>query len=301
MSIISPNLLFIGRQVPTLYGGLIDILAMEENGDLVIVELKREKTPRDITAQVLDYASWVKTLTNDQIQEIAEKYGKINLEEAYQAKFGSDFPEVPNQEHKMLVIGSEIDNSSQRIINYLSETHGVNINAVSFNYFKNEDSEFLARTFLIEPTKAEIQAKSGKTKRRYKLTEEQLQEIADEKEVGELYKYTVDQLNLLFDYKGTTLSSIAFISKIDGKQRTIFSLVPEESSHDRGVKFIMYLSRFASNFKMTEGDVKSYLPKNKKPWKYYKNAPPEWCGYEGYFQNIDEVKRLIENIGTKKS
>ena len=65
MSIISPNLLFIGRQVPTLYGGLIDILAMEENGDLVIVELKREKTPRDITAQVLDYASWVKTLAND--------------------------------------------------------------------------------------------------------------------------------------------------------------------------------------------------------------------------------------------
>ena len=59
ISIISPKMLVIGRQVETSYGGFIDVLCMEENGDLVIIELKRDKTPREIAAQVLDYASWV--------------------------------------------------------------------------------------------------------------------------------------------------------------------------------------------------------------------------------------------------
>ena len=52
----------------------------------------------------------------------------------------------------MIVVGSEIDTSSERIIKYLSDTHGVNINAATFQYFLPPDgSELLARVFLIEP------------------------------------------------------------------------------------------------------------------------------------------------------
>jgi RecB family endonuclease NucS len=40
-------------------GGRIDLLCINGDGDIVIVELKRDKTPREITAQALDYASWV--------------------------------------------------------------------------------------------------------------------------------------------------------------------------------------------------------------------------------------------------
>ncbi len=40
----------------------------------VIVELKRDKTPRDITAQTLDYASWVKKLDSAKIASIYKKY-----------------------------------------------------------------------------------------------------------------------------------------------------------------------------------------------------------------------------------
>jgi RecB family endonuclease NucS len=83
VSIISSNLLVIGRQVKTRYGGLIDVLCIDEKGDIVIVELKRDKTPREITAQVLDYASWVKNLTAEQVQEIARDYLKDELDEAF--------------------------------------------------------------------------------------------------------------------------------------------------------------------------------------------------------------------------
>ena len=98
ISVISSDLLVIGREVPAGLSGFIDILCMKENGDLVIIELKRDKTPREVTAQALDYASWVKNLTADQIQEKAERYCKPNFDEAFTKKFNHDIPESLNQE-----------------------------------------------------------------------------------------------------------------------------------------------------------------------------------------------------------
>lgn len=51
----------------------------------------------------------------------------------------------------MLIVGSEIDDSTIRIINYLSgEPYSVNINAVNFNYFKDAGGrEFLAQSFIM--------------------------------------------------------------------------------------------------------------------------------------------------------
>jgi len=127
-------------------------------------------TPREISAQVLDYASWVKFLTADKIQEIAEKYCQPNLIEVYQAKFNHELPSSFNQDHQMLIVGSEIDSSTERIIHYLSETYGVPINAVTFNYFKDNGNEFAARTFLIEQERAEIAQISRPSKRPSNLT-----------------------------------------------------------------------------------------------------------------------------------
>lgn len=55
ISMISENLLVIGRQVPTSYRGFIDLLSIDDQGNLIIIELKRDKTPRDITAQFYEF------------------------------------------------------------------------------------------------------------------------------------------------------------------------------------------------------------------------------------------------------
>ena len=52
------DLLLLGQQVATAYGHAIDILALDRDGNLVLLELKPGRTPRDVVAQVLDYASW---------------------------------------------------------------------------------------------------------------------------------------------------------------------------------------------------------------------------------------------------
>jgi RecB family endonuclease NucS len=54
ISLLSADLLVIGEQVETASGGLIDLLCIDAAGTLVVVELKRDKTPREVTAQALD-------------------------------------------------------------------------------------------------------------------------------------------------------------------------------------------------------------------------------------------------------
>jgi RecB family endonuclease NucS len=64
---IADDFLVIGRQVRTDYDGYIDLLCLDSRGDTVIIELKRGRTPREVTAQSLDYASWVKELSRETI------------------------------------------------------------------------------------------------------------------------------------------------------------------------------------------------------------------------------------------
>jgi RecB family endonuclease NucS len=46
----------IGRQVPTRSGN-IDLLGIDRSGDLIVVELKRDKLPRECLAQAIDYTA----------------------------------------------------------------------------------------------------------------------------------------------------------------------------------------------------------------------------------------------------
>jgi hypothetical protein len=119
ISIISENLLIIGRQTSTEYNGIVDLLCLDNNVDVTILELKRDKTPREVVAQTLDYASWVKGLSNDRITEIANRYLGENgpLEDAFKNYFKVDLPEILNENHKILIVASNIDASSERIIN----------------------------------------------------------------------------------------------------------------------------------------------------------------------------------------
>src|SRR5689334_16545503 len=55
-------LMLLDRQVVTDYGGRIDLLALDEAGTLFVIELKRNRTPREVVAQTLDYAAWVRGL-----------------------------------------------------------------------------------------------------------------------------------------------------------------------------------------------------------------------------------------------
>ena len=74
-------LLIIGRQTSAFqeeYGTIFpDLLGIDKEGNLVIIELKKGRTPREVIAQLLEYAAWANDLSDEKIHEIATSYFKI--------------------------------------------------------------------------------------------------------------------------------------------------------------------------------------------------------------------------------
>lgn len=309
ISIISNDFLVIGREVETGYGGFIDLFCLDRYGDVIVVELKRDQTPREVTAQVLDYASWVRNLSNEDITKIANNYLQnkfsLNLEEAFIKAFDLELPEILNANHKLLIVASQIDSSSERIIKYLSEDYGVSINAITFHYFRREDgTELLSRAFLLEPSQVEQSTQTkGISKRKPNPSYEELQEMATYQGLGEIYQKLVK--GLLEGYFSRTdrrTNAITFNGNCSaGKNAVIFSLILEENSLNSGLKFRVYTTRLSEYLGGNEQKIISCLPKNKKEWEYYAGGTSDWQGYEGFFQNLEEVSHFLNGLNEVKA
>lgn len=162
--------MLVGRQIPTDTGGYIDLLAIDAEGTVYVIELKRNRTPRDVVAQLLDYASWVRGLAYEDIKEIHDRYavpGEASFEESFADAFGESPGETINEQHRLVLVAAEIDASSERIVSYLTEDYGVPINAVFFRYFRDDktDAEYLGRSWLIDPDTVETNTTRARGRR----------------------------------------------------------------------------------------------------------------------------------------
>jgi Endonuclease NucS len=159
--ILGHPLLLIGRQVATPHWKFIDLLAVDADGGLHVLELKRDRTPREVVAQVLDYGSWVQELTNDQIRDIYTSYARDKglpeeLDEAFARRFGGSPPEVLNATHALTIVASEVDAATERIVTYLVSGYQVPINVLFFRYFEDKEHSYLARVWLIDEAETAV-------------------------------------------------------------------------------------------------------------------------------------------------
>lgn len=151
--ILGDDLLVIDRQLPIEGIGFMDLLCIDSAGALVIVELKRASTPRQAVAQALDYASWLDSASEAQIQTICdraqEKLGKP-LDEAFVEYFQTQMPKVVGQKHRIIWAAPRLDATAERIINFLANRYNVQINAIFFKYARlRSGEEILARSVLV--------------------------------------------------------------------------------------------------------------------------------------------------------
>ncbi|MBQ8928005.1 MAG: DUF91 domain-containing protein [Oscillospiraceae bacterium] len=158
-SILDRDWLLIGEQVST-QGGPLDLLFMEPDGNPVVVELKRNKTPREVTAQALDYASDVSSYTIDDLIEIYESFASrhegypATLQEAFEKKFlrplETDPEDTADRKVKIVIVASRMDDSTERILRFLRDTYQVNINILFFHVYEFSGRRLLGRTWFGE-------------------------------------------------------------------------------------------------------------------------------------------------------
>ena len=297
ISILADDLLAIGRQVITDYGGKLDLLCIDRNGDLVIVELKKDKTAREVIAQALDYASWVKDLSNERVREIANAYlltkNGSNLENAFCEKFSSEFPDILNAQHNIIIVAAQIDSSSERIIKYLSETYGVRINVATFQYFCDSSGrELLARKLLME---AEIKP-VNLSKRNPNLTMEELVEISDSNEVGKVYRLLYDEIIPKIFWINTTTRGLALRGKSQNSQ-VILNLLLTESTPKEGLKFKVYINRLSNYLNIDVEELANLLP------NYQEIGQDDFFGSiaEGFFKTEEQVNQFVAKLNQVRS
>ena len=161
-SLLGIDIVLIGRQVVTRHGGRVDLLGLDRDANCVIIELKKGRTPRDVVAQLLDYGSWVQDLGFDELDAICERFRNTGIVPAFSEAFGDSIPETVNAEHRLFLAASELDDSSERIIEYLSVTHGLGVNAVFFTCFDTPAGEVVGRAWLQDPEDVTERAGSKK-------------------------------------------------------------------------------------------------------------------------------------------
>lgn len=160
-SLLGGALMILGRQVKTDAGKLIDLLGIDADGNVHILELKRDRTPRDVVAQTLDYGAWVDQLGQEEIREIYAQYkatpGRESFDEAFEEKFGIAPPESLNDSHVLTIVATDMDAATERIVAYLANRQ-VPINVLFFSYYEDDGRSYIARTWMLD----EIQAKAAR-------------------------------------------------------------------------------------------------------------------------------------------
>ncbi len=154
--LLGQEVLIIGRQVSTPSGPL-DLLALDTEGRLVVIENKRDRTPREVLAQAIDYAAFVSTMSFDDVATIFENYrlrsgsDATDLAEAYEERFGEPLDTIADPP-RMIIVASRLDDSTERMIAFLADVFGVPVNAALFQPFAGG---LIGRTWLRpeEPTR----------------------------------------------------------------------------------------------------------------------------------------------------
>jgi RecB family endonuclease NucS len=128
------DLMQIGRQVMTDFGKRIDLLAINAEGDLLVIELKRDRTPREVVAQALEYGFWIESLTYDEVAALyAHHHDGEDFDSAFTERFEIEMPEVINAAHELFVLAAGVDSSTEQIVDYL-RGYGVPVNVLLFSY-----------------------------------------------------------------------------------------------------------------------------------------------------------------------
>lgn len=157
--ILSDEWMLMGRQERTGSGGVIDLLAVAPDGALVLIELKRDRTPREVVAQAIDYAVWVEGLEAEDIAAVYNRFAPgRDLAADFQARFGQPLDEdTLNDSHQIVIVATHLDEGSERIVAYLNK-RDIAINVLCFQVFSFGDQQLLSRAWLLDPVHTQISA-----------------------------------------------------------------------------------------------------------------------------------------------
>lgn len=149
IEILDKDIFIIGRQVETDSKGIIDLMGLDEEGNLVIIELKRGLSERKVISQLLEYAVWAENLQMEEINRIAKQKHLKDFPDLYK-KYESTFKNIPepfNKNQRLYIVAEKIDKKIELVCRYL-RIRSLDIKCIELN-FHESDGHRLAHTNVV--------------------------------------------------------------------------------------------------------------------------------------------------------
>jgi Holliday junction resolvase-like predicted endonuclease len=163
-ALLQSGLTIVGRQV-YVEGGPLDLLALDPQGQWVVIELKADTLRRDTVAQVLDYASCIATLPYETLAEIIDGYlakKNTNLRTLLEERGVADNDTGDDRDVIMYIVGTGREVGLERMVSFLAERFEMPINVVTFDVFKLENGQQILLRELMEAEFEPLQKPSRK-------------------------------------------------------------------------------------------------------------------------------------------
>ncbi len=155
-NLLGPGLALVGRQLET-DGGPLDLLGVDQEGRLVVFELKRGVLTREAVAQVIDYASDLAEMEENRLARLIEQ-GSGHLGIAAIEDFADWYArERPDAEGplaaapQMVLVGLGVDPRARRMVSFLAQ-RGIEISLLTFHAFSSDGHVWLAKHVEAEST-----------------------------------------------------------------------------------------------------------------------------------------------------
>ena len=180
----------------------------------------------------------------------------------------------------MYIVASSLDAATQRIVEYLSATHGVDINAATFAYFKTSAGEFVARSMLLDEEDVERRARNRHpSKRPPPKTEEELRAIAEERGAADLWDIALSGFGRV-GKTGRSRTTLFFQAKLEKGYGAIVSIFPELSSAEKGLAVTVVVDHIARAFRLEEDRIRKVC------------GPPAGKSFGGSYSSADNSFHL---------
>lgn len=289
----------------------LDHLFIDQDSIPTLVEVKRStdtRLRREVVGQVLDYAAnAVVYWSLEQIQVEYERQCEgdgVDPEQRLNAFLGGGkeanafWQQVKTNLQagrvRLLFVADVIPMELRRIVEFLNEQMDpAEVLAVEIRHYVGQGIRTLVPRVIGQTAEAESRkGTSNSTGRQGPRTEQELQEIADSKQVGELYASLVGQMKPLFGSMTTTRSNVAFNGKIAPYKSgaVLATLSPVESVPEKGVSYGIYVDRCAEFFELERDDIVHAIPKIGRI-----ESTGDWAGdiYRGYAATASDLESLI--------
>jgi len=136
--LLQVGLTIVGKQI-NVEGGRLDLLAIDPQGRWVIIEIKRGQLRREAIAQIIDYASSLAAMPDEDFSRKIDNYLQstgTSIKELLDERDAHDVLEIDNREFLLFIVGTKKASGLGRMVSFLSDRFNIPISLVTYDVYE---------------------------------------------------------------------------------------------------------------------------------------------------------------------